>query len=190
MRVAVAQVGSILFDTPATLVRVEYFCREAAAKDASLIVFPEALLGGYPKALSFGATVGNRTTEGRDLFVRYAKSSVICPGAETNLLAQWAKELNLHIVIGVVELHGSTLYCSGLVVTPKVGLVSIHRKLMPTASERLIWGQGDSTTMNVAATEIGRIGLALCWENYMPLYRHYLYQSQIQLWCCSDSGSS
>jgi nitrilase len=183
MKVAVAQVGSVLFDTPATLLRVERFCREAAAKNASLIVFPEALLGGYPKSLTFGATVGNRTSEGRDLFVRYTQSSVTCPGAETNLLAQWAKELNLHMVIGVIERHGGTLYCSGLVLTPGAGLVAIHRKLMPTACERLIWGQGDSTTMDIAETEVGRIGVAMCWENYMPLYRQHLYQKQVQLWC-------
>jgi nitrilase len=183
MRVAVVQVGSVLFDTPATLLRVEHYCREAARRNTSLLVFPEALLGGYPKSLTFGATIGSRTDEGRDLFVRYVKSSITCPGAETALLAQWAKELNLHIVIGVIERHGATLYCSGLVFTPEAGLFSIHRKLMPTACERLIWGQGDSTTLDVAETRIGRIGVAICWENYMTLYRQHLYQKQVQMWC-------
>jgi nitrilase len=115
MKVAVAQVGSVLFDTPATLVRVERFCRTSASEGARLLVFPEALLGGYPKSLTFGATVGHRTPEGRDLFLRYRKASIICPGVETDLLASWAKELQLHIVIGVVERSGATLYCSGLV---------------------------------------------------------------------------
>src|SRR4051794_16498240 len=115
MKVAVAQVGSVLFDTPATLLRIERLCRAVVAEGAHLVVFPEALLGGYPKSLTFGATVGHRTPEGRDLFLRYSKSSITCPGAETELLASWAKELQLHIIIGVVERCGATLYCSGLV---------------------------------------------------------------------------
>src|SRR3954464_4708439 len=129
MKVAVAQIGSVLFDTPATLLRVERFCRTAAAEQARLVVFPEALLGGYPKSLTFGATVGHRTPEGRDLFLRYSKAAITCPGADTDLLASWAKELQLHIVIGVVERCGTTLYCSGLVFSPEDGLIGKHRKL-------------------------------------------------------------
>ncbi len=183
MKVAVAQAGSVLFDTPATLGRVEVLCREAALQGARLIVFPEALLGGYPKSLAFGATVGHRTSEGRNLFLRYFKSAIDCPGLETELLASWAKELKLHIVIGVIERSGTTLYCSSLLFAPEGGLMSKHRKLVPTGSERLIWGQGDGSTMQVADTEIGRIGTAICWENYMPLYRQHLYRQGAQIWC-------
>ena len=103
IRAAVAQVGSVLFDTPLTLRRVETRCREAASTGAQLLVFPEALLGGYPKGMTFGATVGNRTDEGREHFRRYFQAAVQCPGPETETLASWAKELSLHIVIGVVE---------------------------------------------------------------------------------------
>ena len=175
MKVAVAQIGSVLFDTPATLRRVERFFR-AAAEQARLVVFPEALLGGYPKSLTFGATVGHRTQEGRDLFLLYSQVSITCPGAETKLLASWAKELQLHILIGVVEQCGATLYCSGLVFSLEGGLIGQHRKLMPTGSERLLWGQGDASTMQAADTEVGRIGVVICWENYMPLYRHHRYE--------------
>ena len=183
VKVAVAQVGSVVFDTPATLVRVEALCREAAAGGARLVVFPEALLGGYPKGLTFGATVGNRTDEGRELFLRYTKAAIASPGPETEMLAGWARELNLHIVIGVVERDGGTLYCTSLLFTPDRGLRLKHRKLMPTASERLLWGLGDGSTMQVAETELGRIGMAICWENYMPLYRQHLYNQGVQLWC-------
>jgi nitrilase len=183
MKVAVAQVGSVLFDTPATLLRVERLCRAATAQGVSLMVFPEALLGGYPKSLTFGATLGHRTPEGRDLFLRYSKASITCPGAETDLLASWAKEMQLQIVIGVVERCGATLYCSGLVFSPEGGLIGKHRKLMPTGTERLLWGQGDGFTMQAIETEVGRIGVAICWENYMPLYRQYLYEQGVQLWC-------
>ncbi len=182
MRVAVAQVGSLLFNTAATLLRVERLCRTAAAGGAQLIVFPEALLGGYPKGLTFGATVGHRTDAGRDLFLRYSNASIRCPGEETESLAALAHELNLHLVIGVVEREGGTLHCSSLLFSP-AGLLAKHRKLMPTASERLIWGQGDGSTMQATQTEIGRVGMAICWENYMPLYRQHLYQQGVQLWC-------
>lgn len=183
MKVSVAQVGSVLFDTPATLNRVERLCGVAAAGGAALVVFPEALLGGYPKALTFGATVGNRTEEGRELFLRYSNAAILCPGPETELLANRAKELNLHIVIGVIERAGGTLYCSSLLFSPNDGLLFKHRKLVPTASERLIWGQGDGSTMQVVQTEIGCLGMAICWENYMPLYRQHLYEQGVQLWC-------
>jgi nitrilase len=182
LKVAVAQAGSVMFDTVSTMARVETLCREAAAGGARLLVLPEALLGGYPKGLTFGATVGNRTDAGRELFRRYAEAAIRCPGPETDMLAGWAHELALHIVIGVVERDGGTLYCTSLLFSPD-GLVGKHRKLMPTGTERLIWGQGDGSTMQVVETEIGRIGMAVCWENYMPMYRQHLYDQGVELWC-------
>src|SRR5437763_1691602 len=159
LKVSVAQAGSILFDTPRTLDRVETLCRKAAAHGAQLLVLPEAMLGGYPKGLSFGATVGNRTDEGRELFRRYMEAAIRCPGPETAQLESLAHELNLYLVTGAVERDGNTLYCISLVITPNGGVVAKHRKLMPTGSERLIWGFGGGDTMQVVQTEIGRIGM-------------------------------
>jgi len=181
-KVAVAQVGSVLFDMAATLLRVKGICEEAASGGVRLVVFPEALLGGYPKGLDFGAVVGSRTEAGKAMFLRYFKGAVTCPGVETEMLAEWARRLGLHIVIGVIERDGGTLYCTSLLFSPE-GLVGKHRKLMPTAMERLIWGMGDGSTMQVVETEIGLIGMAICWENYMPLYRQHLYEQGVQLWC-------
>ena len=183
LKVSVAQIGSAMFDTPATLPRVESACRSAAALGSRLLVLPEAIIGGYPKALTFGATVGIRTDEGRQQFLRYSQAAIRCPGPETEMLAGWAKELDLHIVTGVVERDGSTLYCSSLLFTPDRGLATKHRKLMPTGTERLIWGMGDASTMQVTETEIGRIGMAICWENYMPMYRQHLYNQDVEIWC-------
>ncbi len=183
MKVSVAQVGSVMFDIAGTLARVEKMCREAAKAGAQLVVFPEALLGGYPKGLTFGATVGNRTDAGREMFRRYFENAIDCPGTEAEALAKLSREFSLHIVIGVVERGGSTLYCSSLLFSPEGGLVSKHRKLMPTASERLIWGMGDGSTIDVAKTDVGRVGMAICWENYMPLYRQHLYGQGVELWC-------
>jgi nitrilase len=189
MKAAVAQIGSVLFDTPATMARVEHWCRTAAAQGAEFLVFPEALIGGYPKLQGFGATVGQRTEAGRDLFLRYFRAAIDCPGPETTALAALASELNLHIVMGVIERDGGTLYCTSLLFTPESGLTTKHRKLMPTATERLIWGQGDGTTMQVTPSTVGRIGMAICWENYMPLYRQHLYNQAVEIWCAPTVDS-
>ncbi len=189
LKVSVAQTGSRMFDTPATMERVEKLCRGAAAGGAALLVLPEALLGGYPKGLTFGTTVGARSEAGREMFLRYAQAAVRCPGPETEMLAGWARELSLHIVVGVVERDGGTLYCSSLLFTPEAGLRYKHRKLMPTAMERILWGMGDGTTMQVIETQIGRIGMAICWENYMPMYRQHLYSQGVELWCAPTVDS-
>ena len=189
LKVSVAQLGSVLFDTHATLDRMEAICRQAAAAGARLIVCPEALVGGYPKGLSFGAVVGSRSEGGRDLFLNYSNAAIRVPGPETERIAAWSEELDLHIVTGVIERDGGTLYCTSLVFSPDSGLISKHRKLMPTGSERLLWGLGDGSTMQVADTAIGRIGVAICWENYMPLYRQHLYNQGVELWCAPTVDS-
>ena len=189
LKVSVAQLGSVLFDTPATLDSMEAICRQAAKTGAQLIVCPEALVGGYPKGMTFGAIVGSRSEDGRDLFLRYSLAAIRVPGPQTERIAEWAKELNLHIVTGVIERDGGTLYCTSLIFSPYGGLISKHRKLMPTGSERLLWGLGDGSTMQVADTAIGRIGVAICWENYMPLYRQHLYNQGVELWCAPTVDS-
>lgn len=183
MKAAVGQIGGVLFNTPSTMQRVERQCKLAAAAGAHLLSLPEALLGGYPKGMTFGTTIGRRTDEGREFFRRYSLGAIECPGAQTEELAGWAKDLNLHIVIGVVERDRNTLFCSSLIFSPEKGLLSKHRKLIPTGSERLIWGMGDGSTMQIVETDLGRIGVAICWENYMPLYRQHLYNQNVQMLC-------
>src|SRR5947209_13663384 len=112
VKVAAAQVGSVLFDVPSTLVKVDHLCRQAAEASIRLLVFPEALLGGYPKGADFGTKVGSRSDRGRDLFQRYWNAAVVCPGPETEQLAAWCDELDLHIVMGVIERDSGTLYCT------------------------------------------------------------------------------
>lgn len=181
--VAAVQAGSTLFDTPATLVTAERYVREAAAGGARVIVLPEAFLGGYPKGLDFGITVGSRSPEGRDVFRRYREASVEVPGPEIARLAELAAELDVHLVAGVIERAGGTLYCTAVFLDPQRGLVATHRKLMPTAAERYLWGQGDGSTMPAVHTEVGVLGAAICWENYMPLFRQSMYSKGVQLWC-------
>jgi nitrilase len=182
-RVAVVQAGSVLFDTPATLDKLARFAREAAAQGARLALFPEAFVGGYPKGVDFGARVGSRTPEGREWFRRYHAAAIEVPGAETALIGEVAREQGLHLVVGVIERDGGTLYCTALFFDDGGRLVARHRKLMPTAMERLIWGYGDGSTLPVVPTPLGRLGAVICWENYMPLMRAAMYGQGIELYC-------
>jgi nitrilase len=181
--VAVVQAGSVLFDTAASLEKAEGYIAEAAARGARLVLFPEAFLGGYPKGEDFGARVGSRTAEGRELFARYHAGAVDVPGPVTSRLAELAREHSLWIVIGVIERDGGTLYCTVLFFSPAGELAGKHRKVMPTAMERLIWGFGDGSTLPVIDTGFGRTGAVICWENYMPLLRAAMYAKGIQIYC-------
>lgn len=183
VRVAVVQAGSVLFDTPATLAKLRRLAADAASKGAGLALFPEAFIGGYPKGLDFGVKLGSRTPEGRDWFRRYSDAAIAVPGPETAEIGAVAADNGIEIVTGVVERAGSTLYCAVLHFDAQGRLVNRRRKLMPTALERVVWGQGDGSMLTVAQTPVGRVGYAICWENMMPLLRTSLYAQDVQLWC-------
>jgi len=180
---AVVQAGTPLFDTPRTLDKVAHYCRQANRAGAQLAVFPEAFVGGYPKGISFGAHIGSRSDAGREQFRRYFASAIEESGIESSRLAEIAAENHLYLVVGVIERAGATLYCAVFFYSPDGKLLGKHRKLMPTASERLIWGQGDGSTIPAISTEFGILGAAICWENYMPLFRTAMYAKGINLWC-------
>lgn len=182
-RVAVVQAGAILFDTAATLDKLRRFTAEAAAQGAVLAVFPEAFVGGYPKGVDFGVRVGSRSPEGREWFRRYHESAIAVPGPETEAMGTIAARHSMHLVVGVIERSAGTLYCTALFVGADGELLGKHRKLMPTAMERLIWGMGDGSTIPVLQTPVGRVGAVICWENYMPLLRTAMYTQGIELYC-------
>jgi nitrilase len=171
------------FDEERTLDKLESLAADAARQGAKLAVFPEAFLGGYPKGLDFGVCMGIRTPEGRELFRRYAAGAITVPGPAVDRLAAIARDQALHLVVGVVERSGGTLYCTTLTLGPSGELLARHRKLMPTAMERLVWGSGDGSTLPVVETPVGRVGSVICWENYMPLLRTAMYAQGIELYC-------
>ncbi|WP_026380513.1 carbon-nitrogen hydrolase family protein [Afifella pfennigii] len=183
VKAAVVQAGTVLFDTPKTLAKLADLARQASAGGAEIAVFPEAFVGGYPKGLDFGARLGSRTPGGREDFRRYYDSAIAVPGPETEEIGRIARINGLHLVVGVIERGGGTLYCTALIFGPDGSLLGKHRKLMPTALERLVWGFGDGSTLPVAETGIGRIGAVICWENYMPLLRTAMYAKGIELYC-------
>jgi nitrilase len=183
VRAAVVQAAPVVFDTPRTVAKLIDLIREAASHRVDIVVFPEAFVGGYPKGLDFGARLGLRSAEGREDFRRYYEGAITAPGPEVREIGQAARESRVHLVVGVVERDGGTLYCTALMYGPDGRLLGKHRKLMPTALERLVWGFGDGSTLTVADSAIGRLGSVVCWENYMPLLRTAMYAKGIELYC-------
>ena len=183
VRVAVVQAAPVLFDTPRSLRKLADLAADAARKGAELVVFPEAFVGGYPKGHDFGVSLGIRTPEGRDEFRRYFESAVEMPGPGAERIAAVARGHGIHLVVGVVEREGGTLYCTAAIFGPDGSLLGKHRKLVPTALERVIWGSGDGSTLPVVATPLGRVGAVICWENYMPLLRTAMYAKGVELYC-------
>jgi len=182
-RAAVVQASPVVFDREATLTKVRELTSEAAHRGARLVVFPEAFVSAYPRGLDFGAVVGARTESGRDDFRRYWESSVEIPGPAVESLSETAQLHAIHLVIGVVERDGGTLYCTVLFFGPDGAYLGKHRKVMPTASERLVWGFGDGSTLPVFDTALGKLGAVICWENYLPLLRAAMYAKGIQIYC-------
>jgi nitrilase len=183
MRAAVVQATPILFDTPRSLQKLAELTADAARQGAELVVFPEAFLGGYPKGSDFGVSLGIRTPEGRDEFRRLFEAALEVPGPVCEQIQNIARENQVHLVVGVIEKGGGTLYCTAILVGPDGKLLGKHRKLMPTALERVIWGSGDGSTLPVVETPLGKLGAVICWENYMPLLRTAMYARQIELYC-------
>ncbi|MBN8839635.1 MAG: carbon-nitrogen hydrolase family protein [Sphingomonadales bacterium] len=180
--IAALQIGASPGGTAATLAQILSFETVIAEAGADLVVLPEAVLGGYPKGEWFGTRLGYRLPEGREAFGRYHAGAIDLPGPETAELAGLSQRTGASLVVGVIERDGGTLYCTALFFTPAEGLVARHRKLMPTGTERLIWGQGDGSTLPVIETGAGRVGTAICWENHMPQLRLAMYAKGIDIW--------
>jgi nitrilase len=182
---AVVQAAPVLFNKMLTLEKIQTLARQAARQEqASLVLFPEVFIPGYPRGLIFGTRVGGRSPEGREMFLSYWQNAIEVPGPECAELAALAKEIKAWLVIGVTEKDklSDTLYCTLLYFSPEGLLVHKHRKLKPTAAERILWGEGDGTDLNVLDTTLGKIGGLICWENYMPLARTALYQQGIEVY--------
>ncbi len=183
VRAAVVQAGSVPFDTAACIDKAVRLAGEAAARGAQLAVFPEAFVPGYPKGMDYGLVVGARDPAGREEFRLYLEAAIDVPGPETARLGEAAAAHGLHLVIGVIERELGTCYCTVLFFGPDGRLLGKHRKLMPTALERMIWGFGDGSTLTAVDSPWGRIGSVICWENYMPMLRMAMYAKNVALYC-------
>ena len=191
LRVAVIQ-AEIAPDLPSGLSRTAALTREAAAAGARLVVFPETWLPGYPVWLDVcrDAALWDHPPVKR-VFARMAANSVSVPGDACDALAALARETQVVLVVGIVERvdsgagHG-TLYNAILVFGHDGRLLNHHRKLVPTYTERMVWGPGDAAGLRAVETEVGRIGALVCWEHWMPLARQALHESaediHVALW--------
>jgi nitrilase len=175
--IAAVQAAPAFLDRDATIDKVAELTKDAAANGAALVVFPEAFVPTYPDWVW-------RTTPWADgdWYVRLADQSVDVPGSSCDALGTIAREHALYLAIGVNERDGGTIYNTLLYFSPDGALVGKHRKLMPTGGERLVWGQGDGSTLPVFDTPFGRVGGLICWENYMPLARAAMYEQHVDIY--------
>lgn len=189
VRATVIQASTIFYDTPATLDKAERLLAEATSFGSQLVVFPEAFVGGYPRGSNFGVTIGSRSLKGKEDFRKYHAAAINVPGPEVDRLAAMAGKYRVFLVMGVIERDGYTLYCTVLFFDNQGCYLGKHRKLMPTALERIIWGFGDGSHIPVFDTPIGKIGAAICWENKMPLLRTAMYAKGIEIYCAPTADS-
>jgi len=167
----------------AGLEKTASLAREAAKGGAQIIVFPETWLPGYPAWLdvSRDANLWNHPAV-KTVFERHAAESVDVDGEDGAALSRLAAEVGAVLVIGVVErvsrgIGKGTLFNSLLIYSSDGQLLNHHRKLMPTYTERLMWGQGDTAGLSAVDTPVARIGGLICWEHWMPLARQALHNS-------------
>ena len=190
-RLALIQAEPILFDKEASLAKALDLIGKAAAEKAELIVFPELFIPGYPVGMNFGFSVGKRTEEGREDWMKYYNASVVAGGEEFAKLSRAAADAGAYISIGFSERDAvnGTLYNSNVIFEPD-GSYKVHRKLKPTGSERLIFGDANQDYFPITETPWGPIGCLICWESYMPLARVALYQKGVTIFISANTNDN
>ena len=186
---AAVQATPVFLDRAATVERSEKLIHEAATNGAGLMVFPETFIPGYP---DWVWRVPAWEGPSGELYERLLDNAVVVPGPATEAIGRAAKRAKAFVSMGVNEREqtGSTLYNTQLYFGPDGRLLAKHRKLMPTGGERLVWGMGDGSTLEVVETPFGRLGGLTCWENYMPLARFAMYAKGIDIWCAPTWDNS
>ena len=191
VKVAVVQESPVFFDKEKTLQKLEKIVQQQAQKGCGLIVFPESFVPGYPRGFDFGAKIGSRTDEGRQLYADYTANSIDLESEDLNRLENLAAAQNTYLVIGVTEKQhtNGSLYCSMLYISPTKGLLGVHRKIKPTGTERLIWAEADGESLVAFDTKIGKLGGLICWENYMPMARMSMYLKGVEIYIAPTADS-
>jgi len=187
MRVAIAQSAPVFPDKQASLKRALDLVRQAAKRDARLVAFGESWLPGYPAWLDVCPGAGLwENAAAKEMFARYRNNSITVSGKEVNALREAARDLEIAIVIGASERvdagpGNGTLYNSLFSISEDGKLRNHHRKLVPTYTERLVWGNGDGRGLDAVPTSAGRVGGLICWEHWMPLARMAMHNSGEQI---------
>ncbi len=183
-KVAAAQAAPVFLDREATVDKACELIAEAGRNAARLVAFPESFVPAYPDWV-WAVPAGE---EGllNELYAELLANAVEIPSAATQRLGQAAKDAGTHVVIGMternVEASGASLYNTLLYIDAQGNTLGKHRKLVPTGGERLVWAQGDGSTLEAYDTSIGKIGGLICWENYMPLARYAMYAWGTQIY--------
>lgn len=190
-KLAVVQAAPVMFDKTACIGKALKLINECTANGAELIVFPELFIPGYPYGMTFGFRVGSRNADGRKDWKAYYDNSILANGPEMQQLIEKAKEQGIYLSIGYSERDAvtGTLYNSNMMIAPD-GTAMNHRKLKPTGSERVVWGDADRDYFPVMETPWGPMGNLICWESYMPLVRVALYQKGISLYISPNTNDN
>ena len=168
IKAAVVQAAPVLFDTPKTLSKLAELARDAAGKGAELVGFPRRLSAVIRRGSISGQGLGRGARRGERTSGAISRALSTFPGRRQCALVRSRAITAFTSSLASSMRNGGTLYCTALTHAPSGKLISKHRKLMPTALERLVWGFGDGSTIGVVETALGRIGSVICWENYMP----------------------
>jgi len=189
--VASVQATPIFMDRAATTEKACGLIAEAASNGAKVVVFPEVFVPGYPDWVH--VLPGGSPMHGR-LYATLLDQSVTIPGPEVDRLCKAAKQARTYVVMGLnernAEASGGSIYNTLLYIDDKGQVMGRHRKLVPTAAERLVWAAGDGSTLGAYATPYGKLGGLICWENYMPLARYAMYAWGTQIYVAATWDSS
>lgn len=185
------QATPVMFDSASCVEKAISLIDECARAGAELVVFPELFIPGYPYGMTFGFTVGSRDAEGRKDWKAYYDASILADGPEMKKIARAAAEKKIFLSIGWSERDAitATLYNSNMLIAPDGSMIN-HRKLKPTGSERVVWGDADRGFFPVMQTPWGPIGSMICWESYMPLARVALYQKGITIYISPNTNDN
>lgn len=180
-----------MFDKDKCVEKITDLIGKAAAKGAELVVFPELFIPGYPYGMTYGFTVGSRSKAGREDWKTYYDNSILVDGPEMQRIVDCAKEHSVYVCVGYSERDAvtATIYNSNVMIAPD-GQTMNHRKLKPTGSERVVWGDADKDFFPVMETPWGPMGNLICWESYMPLARVALYQEGVALYISPNTNDN
>ena len=183
-KIAAVQAAPVFMDREATVEKACDLIAEAGRNGARLVVFPEAFIPIYPHWV--WAIPPNQGRMLSDLYGELLEQAVTIPSPTTDRLCQAARQAGVYVVMGInecnAEASGTSLYNTLLYIDPEGDVMGKHQKLVPTAPERMVWAQGDGSTLEVYDTSLGRLGGLICWENYMPLARYALYAWGVQIY--------
>lgn len=183
VRIAAAQLSPVFLNLERTVDKACNAIAEAGKNGANLIVFPEAFISGYPDWVWL--IPPNKTKELANLYLKLVENAVSIPSAETDRLCKSAKLAKINVVIGMNERNSETsnssLFNTILFIDDQGKILGKHRKLMPTYCERMVWAQGNGSTLKSYDTSAGKVGGLICWENFMPLARNAIYESGAQI---------